>query len=494
MRKVCTKNKLKVEIMDINSKENIPSPKIVAKAGLWYTICTFTFKAMAFLTTPFFTRYMSKSELGGFTDFSSLASILIVITSMDLYQSIIRSKSEFYDDMDSYIWSLMSLSTIWTLFVYLIFIIFPKFFQTVLKINYEYIHVLFFYLLFSPSYTMLITKQRAFYKYKHFVLLTGIMAFSGTTLSFILVLLMNNKLAGRIIGFYFPFIFFGSLIFIYIAIKGKKIKLTYWKYASKICIPLVPHDLSLHILGVSDVILITRLCGQEYTAYYSVAYSAYHIATVFFDAMNKAWAPWLLDSLDSKNYDSIKKVSKIYISTFCFIIIGIILLVPEIILILGGKQYNESIYCLPPLLASSAFLFIFTMYVNIEFFEKKTHGVSIATAIGCIINIVLNIIFIPLFKEKSYIVAAYTTLVGYVFLFTVHFFIVRSMKMDFVYDTHFIFKTLLFIFIISVLMNIIYKILIIRLIIIIIYILIFVLIIVKYHRPLREILLEKKLN
>ena len=134
------------------------------------------------------------------------------------------------------------------------------------------------------------------------------------------------------------------------------------------------------------------------------------------------------------------------------------------------------------------------MYVNIEFFEKKTHGVSIATAIGCIINIVLNIIFIPLFKEKSYIVAAYTTLVGYVFLFTVHFFIVRSMKMDFVYDTHFIFKTLLFIFIISVLMNIIYKILIIRLIIIIIYILIFVLIIVKYHRPLREILLEKKLN
>lgn len=443
--------------MSDNPQNVIQNPAVVAKAGLWYTVCTFLFKAMAFLTTPFFARYMSKAELGGFTDFASVASILIVITSFDLSQSIIRSKTEHEQDMDSYIWSILSLSTLWTLIVYAVFLLFPSFFGGILEMDWKYIHIMFWYLLAAPPYTMLITKQRAFYQYKKFVLLTGIVSVSGTVMAFLLVLLMQDKLAGRIIGFYSPYIIFGAVIFAYLALRGKKIKIQYWKYASKICIPLVPHDLSLHILGVSDVILITRLCGQEYTAFYSIAYSAYHIASVFFDALNKAWSPWLLDNLYLKNFSQIKKVSKIYIAVFALIITGILLLVPEIILILGGKQYQKSIYSLPALVTSCAFLFIFTMYVNIEFFEKKTVGVSAATMIGTTVNIVLNILLLPLDPENSFIIAAYTTLAGYIILFIIHYYIVKRMKMDHVYDIKFILAVLTGILIIAGLMNILYS-------------------------------------
>ena len=129
--------------MSEKPQNTVKSPAIVAKAGLWYTVCTFVFKALAFITTPFFARYMTKAELGGFSDFASVVSILIVITSLDLSQSIIRSKAEHELDMDSYIWSILSFSTIWTLIVYAVVLSFPGFFSGILKMDWKYIHILF---------------------------------------------------------------------------------------------------------------------------------------------------------------------------------------------------------------------------------------------------------------------------------------------------------------------------------------------------------------
>ena len=266
----------------------------------------------------------------------------------------------------------------------------------------------------------------------------------------------------------------------------------YWKYASKMCLPLVPHSLSLHILGVSDILLITRLCGQEYTAYYSIAYSAYNIASALFDALNKAWSPWLLDSLHLKSYSQIKEVSKKFITVFALIIIGILLLVPEIILIIGGKQYTKSIYCLPAMITSCAFRFIFSMYVNIEFYEKKTIGVSIATMIGTSVNIVLNLLLLPLYPENCHIIAAYTTLIGYMILFVIHYFLIKRMGMDHVYDVKFILGFLGFVMIFAVVMNILYGFTIIRLAVIIVYAGIMLYLIYRFKEQLIELFLKKR--
>ena len=84
---------------------------IVAKAGMWYTSCNFLFKGMAFITTPIFTRLMTKSEIGSFSNMTSWISILMVVTAFDLQTSIIRSKLEHEDDMDSYIYSILTFTS-----------------------------------------------------------------------------------------------------------------------------------------------------------------------------------------------------------------------------------------------------------------------------------------------------------------------------------------------------------------------------------------------
>jgi O-antigen/teichoic acid export membrane protein len=149
--------------------------------------------------------------------------------------------------------------------------------------------------------------------------------------------------------------------------------------------------------------------------------------------------------------------------------IGILLVVPEVIWILGGKEYAGAIYCLPPLITSCVFQFIYTMYVNIEFYEKKTIGVALATMVATGINLALNFILIPISPENGYIIAAYTTLAGYIVLFIMHYFMVKRLGMDHVYNTKNIVIILLATLLISLVANVLYKVVLIRYTIVLIY-------------------------
>ena len=142
---------------------------------------------------------------------------------------------------------------------------------------------------------------------------------------------------------------------------------------------------------------------------------------------------------------------------------------PEIILVLGGQQYYGAVYCLPPLITACSFQFIYTMYVNIEFYEKKTLGVSISTMIATALNIILNIVLIPLRPEYSHVIAAYTTLLSFIVLFILHFFLVKRMKMDHVYDTRLIMTVLFITLLLSVVMYFLYRISSIRYVLTVIY-------------------------
>ena len=430
---------------------------IVLKSGFWYTVCDFLQKSLHFITVPLFSRIMLKSDIGYFGNMSSWMSILTVLTSFELSQSIIRSKLEIKEDLDSYIWSILSLTTITTGVAYIVFCLFPDFFSGLINVEPRHFHIMFLYLLTAPAFSMFITKQRAFYKYKSFVIITLISSVAATVLSLTLVLLLTDKLTGRIYGGYVPHIVIGTVFYVLLLCKGKRIKTEHWKYSLTLMLPLVPHVLSLSLLSSSDRIIITRVCGTEYTAVYTIAYSCYHIATVLFHSMNKAWAPWLLDNLHTKNYSEIRNVSKKYIGLFAILINIVYFLAPEIIWLLGGKSYADAVFCIPPLIASCVIQMIYTMYVNVEFYAKKTIGVSIGTIIAAAVNILLNVLLIPLYPERGYTIAAYTTLVVYALLFVIHYFLVKRLHYEHVFDIRFLLMVIALTIAIAVGSNILYS-------------------------------------
>lgn len=435
------------------SQEKVVNASVAAKSVVWYTVCKFLFKAVTFLTTPFFARLLTKQELGDYSNYMSWILILGCLMAWDLQSSIIRSKLDFDEDINSYVFSILVLTTVVTGAFYISFLLFPDFYVGLLNTDKRFIHVMFAYLFFTPAYDMLITKQRAYYHYKMFVFLTGLTIISSTGLSLLLVFIMDDRYAGRVYGSMIPYIVIGLIIYIYLATRGGKVKMKYWAYATQICLPLVPHLLSYNLLSTSDKIILTEISGAEYTAIYSIAYNCYAIAVTLFSSMIQAIGPWLMDNLHQKNYPGIRKSSNIFFGIFAGAMVGLLLLVPEIIWIFGGKQYMAAIYCLPPLLMSIVFQFAYTLYVNVEMYMKKTGGVAMATMAAAAVNVGLNYLLIPLAPKQGYVIAAYTTLVGYALMLLFHYALVRRMKMHVALDLRTILIILAAYGIIAALMN-----------------------------------------
>jgi O-antigen/teichoic acid export membrane protein len=156
-------------------------------------------------------------------------------------------------------------------------------------------------------------------------------------------------------------------------------------------------------------------------------------------ALNTAFSPWLAEKLNNKNYDEIRKFTKIYIVFFVTIAIGIVLIAPEILMILGGKSYMEAKYVIPPVAMGCIVQFMYIFYVDIEQFKKQTIGMAIASVIAALVNYILNFILIP---KYGYLVAAYTTLVGYIILLAIHMYLVLRLGYKNVYSNIFIISTI----------------------------------------------------
>lgn len=427
--------------------------KIVAKSGIWYAISNILVKATAFLTTPLFTRLLTQEQYGEYSNIASWVTILTVVTGFDAYTTVIRSKHDFDSDMDTYVSSVYIMNITVTIIVFALVYVFWDFLSPFFAIEKKYFSIIFPYLLVLPAYNLFMTEQRAYYKYKLFAIFTIVTTLLSAVVSVLLVLEMDNKLDGRVIGQYVPPFIFYILIAFVILVKGHKVKLKYVKYAAVISLPLVPHLLSLNILSSSARIMLKQMCGAEMAALYSVDYNCVQIITILFDSVNKAWAPWLMDALHAKEYEQTKKISNIYFGAMMFLCLGILLIGPEIILILGGENYMKAIWALPPLLTACVFQIAYTMYVNVEFYMKKTISVAIATGIAAVVNIILNIILIPRF---GFIASSFNTLFSYFVLYSVHYIYIHKIKVSFVFKTKIINLGLIFMICIMALIYLVY--------------------------------------
>ena len=126
---------------------------------------------------------------------------------------------------------------------------------------------------------------------------------------------------------------------------------------------------------------------------------------------------------------------------------------PEVLLMLGGKKYLSAIYVMPPVAMGCICQFLYTMFVNVEQIKKKTVGMAFASVSAAALNYILNLIFIPRF---GYVAAAYTTLVGYIWLLLVHMFLVYRMKMSEAYSYSYVFLTVGVVGIYTLVVNILY--------------------------------------
>lgn len=401
------------------------------KSGIWYTISNFLVKGIGFITTPIFTRLLTKQEFGMFNNFTSWVNIFTIFVTLNLESTLISARYDYEDNFDEYILSMLSLSTIVTVIWWGLLNLNISFVIAITQIDKLYINIIFLYLLFLPAISMFQARERYVFEYKKSVILSSILVIGTSIVSVILVYYLPNKLFGRIVGFISFTVILGIVTYLFFILKAKKVHLAYWRYALPIALPYIPHLLAGILLNSMDRVMIEKWCGSEATALYSLAYSCGTIVLLLINSVNSAFVPWLGQKLTEKKYKEILLFSRKYIVVFLMLAIGIMLIAPEILLLLGGKTYTDSKYVITPVAMGCICQFLYTLFSNVEQFLKKTGGMAVATVSAALINFILNCLFIP---RIGYLAAAYTTLIGYLCLLLIHMFYVRKLKLDYIYD------------------------------------------------------------
>lgn len=412
----------------MTDRKNI-SKKLLLKSSVWYTASNFLTKAMSFITIPIFTRLMTKEQYGDFSIFASWQSVFLIICGIEIYATLNRARFDYAEGshLNSYITSSLVLSALITTMILALYLLFPSFFNKLFLIDKKYIFVMFAYIYVQPAFLMFQAKQRIEYRYKLSAALSFILIAVSTLVAVALVYLFNDRLMGRILGQYVPYIVVGLIFYIYFFRKSFVIKTSIWKYALTLGLPLVFSFLGSQILLTADRVVVKQLGSAEEVAWLVLAASCTHIILIFVQTLNNTWAPWFFDKLKENSYREIRNTFKIYMwfiifCTFCTLMVG-----PEIVQILGGSGYKESINVLPANMLCGVFTALTSQFVNLETYYKKTHYAAILTSIVAVINIIGDIIGVLSFNYQA---VCYVTVICQLFLIIMHYVTTRKLNVD----------------------------------------------------------------
>lgn len=413
--------------MEADTKTNKHTTTLLIKSSFWYVISGFLTRAIGFITIPIFTRLLTNEQVGDFSVYSTWQSILAIICGIESYNTINRARFDYQEkkDFDAYITSCLALSSIVTFSVLILYIMLPQVFHKILLIDDRYMAILFAYLFTSPAFSMFQMEQRVMYKYKLSAWITFSIIFSSSLLAVLFVLNMDNdRLFGRIFGQYILEIAAGAVFYIYFLKRSFSIRKSYFKYALRLGLPLVFSFLGSRILLSSDNLVVKHMCLSVQVSYIALVHSAAHIVLMLVQMLNSAWTPWFYDKLNVGQANVIERTYKIYVWLTIAGTFGVLLFAPEIILVLGGKQYGEAVSILPPNIISGVFTVLTAQMVNLETYHKKTKYAAWITGAVAAINIVLNIIGVTLWDYRA---VCYVTVACHMLSVLIHYHYTKAM-------------------------------------------------------------------
>lgn len=189
-------------------------------------------------------------------------------------------------------------------------------------------------------------------------------------------------------------------------------------------IPLIPHTLGMVALGVADRFFINKYYGSSQVGVYMVAIQYSSILVLVFDAINRAYVPWLFDLLNT-DVSIAKKKNIVKITYICFALIVIVAYIfyicsESIIGMIEGGRYNVASECIFYLLCAQVFLGAYLLVVNYIFYTKKTVYLSFATGFSIAVNVMLLFYLVPLYGINggaiSFMISMFVRFVLVVFL------------------------------------------------------------------------------
>ena len=219
-------------------------------------------------------------------------------------------------------------------------------------------------------------------------------------LTIILVVVFKVGALGVLLAtFITSILFFFYVIFAFLRHQSLGIDKIVAKEAYRYSLPLLPHTLANWSNSTIDKLLLNGIRSESDAGLYNLGSQYSSVATTMSIAVNNAYVPWFFDKANDieNNLPQIRKMSEMITWSVCFICMVMSLLSQEVLdLMISNPAYDGVWKVIPFLICGTIFGTIYFFYVNVLFL-RDTGYIFTITISTIVVNIALNILFIPRF-------------------------------------------------------------------------------------------------
>jgi O-antigen/teichoic acid export membrane protein len=381
-----------------------------------YTIGNFGSKGLSILLLPFYTRVLTQVEYGMIDMILTSLILLAPFVSVNMAESVFR----FAADKNASKEEVLNTGIVISLFVFIVVLMFYPVYcyfldQDKILLLFCVLLLLFVIQAIVKQYVRAIEKLKI-YVYSDFL---QILVFIGLVVYFMAVLELG------VYGFLYAKIIslLVDLMYLYIASRSYEtlshgINILYGKEMLNFGIPLIPNSILWWVSNMSDRYFLASMSGLSSVGIYAVANKFPTILAVFNTVFFKAWQSSAIEQDDARDSDEYHtKVFNTFAAFMFLLASGIIVFIKPLMAVAVSSDFYEAWEYVPALLLGTVFsVFAAFLGMNYMLSKKDTKKALLSTVIAAVLNIILNIVLIPLYGVHG---AVFATLISFITIFAI---------------------------------------------------------------------------
>ena len=403
----------------LDKYRSMPLP---AKAGVWFTLCTIVQRGISVISMPIFTRLMSTEAYGTYSLYTSWCMLFSLVVTFNLASEVFnKGLTDHSDERPDYTTSQAALITLLVGVFFVVYLLFRGPINGLTGMGSFLTSLMFLDIYSSVILGLWFARKRFDYAYKQIIAATLLISVVSVLLGIACVWAAPDelKVIARVVSNIAPSVVLCIVVWaIFLRDSRLLFNSDWWKQSLKLGIPLVPHYASQVLLNQADKVIISWFLDNSRVAIYGVAHSAGLLLVMVNNGINSSFVPWLYGCLRKGDCSKVPGVANALVLLVTLLVFLLMLFAPECVALLATADYQEAIWCIPPIATGVVFSFIYTLFVNVEIYYGRASYVAIASILSAALNIALNLVTIPTF---GYISSAYVTAACYLATAILHY-------------------------------------------------------------------------
>jgi O-antigen/teichoic acid export membrane protein len=387
---------------------------------------------LTFFATIYIARYLGTDGFGILSFALAFTGMVSIFADMGLNTLVVREVARNKSSTDQFLTNVLVIKTILAVFTVLIVIL------VINALNYPPETVLVVYLLalsiiLNSVYGVFNAIFQAHEKMEYQAV--GQIINSATLFAIVLMAIYLNL---SVVAFAFNYLVTSAVVLVYSVIiflwkfywPKFRVDISFWKPALQEAWPYGLIGIFSMVYVWIDSFFLSFFQGNEAVGIYNAAYRLVlvflFIPTVFNLSIFPVMSQFYINSQNSLRM-TVGKYFDFMVLIGTPLAVGTLIMASEIILLIFGASFSESIIALQILIWSTLFIFLNSPLVQLMSAIDKQSTLSKIVALCMVVNVILNLIFIPRF---SYLAASIITVITEFLVLSISLYIAKKIGYD----------------------------------------------------------------